>query len=161
MGALRDKIQQDLNFAGFADETKRVYLSAAAALAKFHRRSPTEMTQDHVRMYVGHLFGRGLSAGRIRQHLSSIKFLFGKTLGRPELVAFLSWPTEPDRLPVVLGAQQVHALLEALISPIYRVLFTTVYGTGLRICEACQLETRDIDSARGVVHVRHGKGNKA
>lgn len=112
-------------------------------------------------MYVGHLFGRGLSAGRIRQHLSSIKFLFGKTLGRPELVAFLSWPTEPDRLPVVLGAQQVHALLEALISPIYRVLFTTVYGTGLRICEACQLETRDIDSARGVVHVRHGKGNKA
>ena len=42
MDALRDKMQQDLNFAGFADETKRVYLSAAAALAKFHRRSPTD-----------------------------------------------------------------------------------------------------------------------
>jgi site-specific recombinase XerD len=35
-----------------------------------------------------------------------------------------------------------------------------IYATGLRMSEACRLETQDIDAARGVVHVRHGKGGR-
>jgi site-specific recombinase XerD len=39
------------------------------------------------------------------------------------------------------------------------VFFTTVYGAGLRIAEGCRLQTKDIDAARGVIHVL-GKGDK-
>jgi len=35
-----------------------------------------------------------------------------------------------------------------------------MYASGLRLSEACQLRPADIDSRRGVIHVRHGKGAK-
>ncbi len=41
-----------------------------------------------------------------------------------------------------------------------RVFFMTVYAAGLRIGEACRLETRDIDAEQGIIRVRHGKGGK-
>jgi integrase/recombinase XerD len=36
-----------------------------------------------------------------------------------------------------------------------------LYGAGLRISEALALETSDVDGARGVLIVRHGKGDRA
>ncbi|MCA9599424.1 MAG: tyrosine-type recombinase/integrase, partial [Myxococcales bacterium] len=81
-------------------------------------------------------------------------------LGKPALVSFLSWPKDPVRLPVVLSAGEVSRLLDALATPRFAVFFTTVYAAGLRLGEACRLETRDIDAQRGVIHVRGGKGGK-
>ena len=88
-----------------------------------------------------------------------MKFLFEKTLGRPTEVSFLSWPTQPRPLAPVLAPDQVSALLAALRSPKYRLIAMVMYGAGLRVSEACALEVGDIDAARSVIHVRHGKGN--
>ncbi|HVZ32881.1 MAG TPA: tyrosine-type recombinase/integrase [Polyangiaceae bacterium] len=75
-------------------------------------------------------------------------------------MAFLSWPKDPKRLPKVLTEEQVSRLLDALESPKYRVFFTTLYATGLRLREASHLEVGDVDSARGLIHVRHAKGQR-
>ena len=53
------------------------------------------------------------------------------------------------------------AFLEALRHPVYQAIAMVLYGTGLRIDEALALEVSDIDGARGVLRVRHGKGNRA
>jgi site-specific recombinase XerD len=42
-----------------------------------------------------------------------------------------------------------------------RALITVMYRAGLRISEALALRVSDIDFRRGVVRVRHGKGDKA
>ncbi len=42
----------------------------------------------------------------------------------------------------------------------YRVCLSTIYGCGLRLLEGVQLQVRDIDSSRMLLHVRGGKGNK-
>jgi integrase len=49
----------------------------------------------------------------------------------------------------------------ALQHRVYRAIAMVLYGTGLRIDEALSLEVSDIDGARGVLRVRHGKGNRA
>ncbi|HEX3854392.1 MAG TPA: site-specific integrase [Polyangiaceae bacterium] len=160
MTALREKMMHDLRLAGLAEDTRDRYVSSIASFAKFHRRSPATMGQDEVRAWVRQLEASGIGAMRLNQHFAALKFVYGKTLGRPEVVSFLSTPKRPKKLPAVLSVEQVHRLLGALKRPKFRVLFTTIYATGLRISEGCALETADIDATRGVIYVRHGKGDK-
>jgi integrase/recombinase XerD len=160
MSVLRERMMHDLELARLAKDTCRVYLRAITKFAGFHRRSPADMGQDEVRAWVKHLEAGGISATQLNVTFAALKFLYRKTLARPEVVSFLSTPRRPKTLPVVISAEQVERLLGALELPKFRVLFTTIYATGLRISEGCALETGDIDAARRVIEVRHGKGDK-
>jgi integrase/recombinase XerD len=156
---LRDKMMQDLKLAGYALRTQKTYVECIGLFAQFCWE-PGQAGQEQVRDWVAKLEQSQVGPQRLRQHFAALKFLFTKTLGRPEPVSFLSWPSDPQRLPTVLSRGQVSALLGALESPKYRVFFTTVYATGLRLNEACHLKATDIDAPRGVIHVRNGKGRK-
>src|SRR3970040_347040 len=156
---LRNRMMQDLRLASYAHKTQKTYLECIGLFAQFCWE-PAQADQGQVRAWVAQLEKSGVGPQRLRQHFAALKFLFGKTLERPEQVAFLSWPKDPRRLPTVPSAVQVSALLGALESAKYRVFFTTLYATGLRLKEACHLKTTDIDAARGVIHVRVGKGGK-
>ena len=155
MTMLKDRMMQDLKLAGHALKTQKTYLECIGLFAQFCW-SPEQADQAQVRAWVEKLQKSKVGSQRLRQHFAALKFLYGKTLARPEQLAFLSWPKDPKRLPKVLTEEQVSKLLDALESPKYRVFFTTLYATGLRLREASHLETGDIDSARGVIHVRQG-----
>jgi site-specific recombinase XerD len=118
------------------------------------------MGQEEVRQWVEHLGTKGLSPQRLRQHYAALRFLYAKTLGRSEVVSFLSSPKDRKRLPVVLSVAEVARLLEQVTEFRYRVFCATLYGTGLRIGEACRIQTCDIDASRGVIHVRNAKGGR-
>jgi site-specific recombinase XerD len=151
----------DLELAGYVPKTRLIYLNAIRDFARHFRRSPAELGADDVRVWLARLSKEScLSPQRVRQHMAALKFLYTKTLWKPENVSFLSWPSDPQKLPTVLATDEVERLLGALDGAKYRVFFTTVYATGLRLLEACRLETRDIDAARGVIHVREAKGRK-
>lgn len=159
MTLLKTRMMQDLKLAGHAPKTQQAYVECIGLFAQFCW-SPEQADQAQLREWVEKLQKSKVGSQRLRQHFAALKFLYTKTLARPEQVAFLSWPRDPKRLPKVMTEEQVGKLLDALESPKYRVFFTTLYATGLRLREASHLEVRDIDAARGVIHVRHGKGLK-
>ena len=92
--------------------------------------------------------------------VSGLRFFFGTTLGRPEVVEMLPYGKRPKRLPTVLSVEEVARLLEVAKPGRERVLLQTAYACGLRISELLSLQVTDIDSARMVVNVRQGKGAK-
>ena len=159
MGKIGDQMRQDLALAGYARETQRMYWSDARALVKRFQKPATDIGREDLRAYVDELCASGVSPSRIKQHFAAMKFLFEKTLGRPSEVSFLAWPAQPRPLARVLAAEDIVALFAALRSPRFRAVAMVMYGAGLRIGEACALEVTDIDAARGVIHVRHGKGD--
>ncbi len=160
MQPVLEQMSSDLALAGYAIRTRATYLHAARDFAAFHRRSPDELDRAALREWVRHLCARGLSAQRLRQHYAALRFLFARTLGRADAVSFLSWPKEPDRLASVLSPEEVYAILNSFREPKYRTFFTVLYATGLRLREACLLETRDVDATRGVIRVRNAKGGR-
>jgi site-specific recombinase XerD len=159
MGKIRDRMQQDLLRAGYARSTVDVYLACVRDFVFYSGgRSPLRLGQDEMRAYLVELEGRGLSPQRIRQHLAALKFLYGKTLGRPQEIAWISFPRAKRRTPNVLSGSEVVRLLDAIDSVPCRAVASVCYGAGLRVDEALRLEVTDIDSKRGLLHVRAGKG---
>lgn len=155
MGQLRDRMMHDLERAGYVPETRHIYLNSIRDFAQHHRRSPEVLGPDDVRAWIDVLTtARKIGPQRIRQHIAALKFLYTKTLWKPENVSFLACPPDPKRLPAVLSVEEIERLLAAFTHPKYRVFFTLVYAAGLRLTEARRLETRDIQAARGVIHIR-------
>jgi len=76
-------------------------------------------------------------------------------------VSFVSYPKRHKPLPTVLSVEEVGALIAAVRNARYQAIVMVLYGAGLRIAEALTLQVTDIDAGRGVIHVRHGKGDKA
>jgi integrase/recombinase XerD len=53
-----------------------------------------------------------------------------------------------------------HRFLDAMENPKHHALLMTAYAGGLRLSEVARLRVADIDSARMVLHVRQGKGER-
>jgi integrase len=161
MESVIDRMRQDLTRAGYAKSTQGHYIRTATAFIDGVDRPVEALGQDDVRQFIGKLEAKGKSASWMKMHLAALVFLFSKTLGRPNEVSFISFPRQHSPLPTVLSVDEVGVLLEALHHRIYRGIALVLYGTGVRIEEALSLEVGDIDARRGVIHVRHGKGDKA
>jgi site-specific recombinase XerD len=161
MGQLRDRMKADLDLEGYAERTKQEYLRCAEAFVAHYMRPPEDLGEIEVRCFLLHLIRvQDVMAPTLKMYVGAIKFLYEKTLRRPEVVARLPWPKVPRPLPDILSAAEVVRLLEAIPSIKHRAVITTTYAAGLRISEACRLQPGDIDSERRLIHVRAGKGAK-
>jgi integrase/recombinase XerD len=156
-----EQMRQDLALAKYAERTQTNYLQVVHELRAYCGCDVAEATREQVRGFVEAITGRGRSASWQKNKLSAIVFLYRKTLGRPEMVSFISLPKQHSPLPTVLSIEEVNALLRAIRRPRHQAIAMVMYGAGLRIAEALALEVGDIDGARGVLRIRHGKGDKA
>ena len=154
------RLESDLRMADRARGTIQQYLASVRRFEEFLGLGLEEADQSSIRRWVEHLQGQPIGPERLRCHYSALKFLYGRTLGQPDKVAFLSMPRKDAPLPTVLTAAEVQRVLDGFLVAKYRVFFALIYATGLRIREASLLETRDINAFQQVIHVRNGKGGK-
>lgn len=158
MGEIRDRMAADLTIADYSAETRTIYLRHARQFTAHFMRSPEEMGEDEVRQYLLHLIqDRELSGVTLRQARAGLKFLYAVTLKRPVEVEWIPVPRRRKRLPLVLSGTEVTALLAAVRNPMYRVILSATYASGLRIGEACSLRPEHIDSKRKLIRFC-GKG---
>lgn len=161
MGTLHDRMQADIRVRRYSPRTEKEYLRCCFHFARHFMRSPAGMGEAEVRSFLVHLVEvQKVSPSVQKMYVAGLKFLYGATLNRPEVVERIPWPKIPKVLPDVLSPEEVVQVLGAVQSLRDRMVVTSAYAAGLRISEACGLSVGDIDRFRNVLHVRSGKGNK-
>ena len=160
LSRLRRRMIEDMTVRNLSPATQRSYLHAVAKFSRYFGRSPDRLDIEDVRAYQVYVVAQGISWPALNQTVCALRFFYGVTLGRNEIPERIAYAREPRKLPVILGADEVVRFLEAVPSLKTRTALTTAYAAGLRASEAVSLEVADIDSARMLIQVRHGKGAK-
>jgi integrase/recombinase XerC len=178
-----DYLQQQKSFSPLTTRNYR------QALEDFRQRNPTlswwEITRPQAKQYLYHLAQKTklLPASR-RLRIAALRSFYHQAMREKKVAENpfkrLSLPKLAKRLPIFLTPQQIKQLLE---SPLARwtahqqkkrppgapwtewqmrrdlAILETLYGSGLRIAEVCQLQRADCDLTTGLLRVL-GKGRK-
>src|SRR5260370_24079094 len=135
MTALRRRMIDDMTLRNLSPATQQSYVYAVAKFSRFFGRSPDQLGVEEVRAYQIHLAGRGLSWPHLNQVSCALRFFFGVTLGRKDVVDRIVSAKKPTKLPIVLSSEEVVRFLQAVPGLRSRAALTTAYSAGLRVCE--------------------------
>jgi site-specific recombinase XerD len=160
MSPLRRRMIEDMTVRNLSPATQRSYIHAVSKFSRYFGRSPHKLELEDVRAFQVHLVSTGISWPALNQIVCALRFFYGVTLGEAVIPERIPYAREPRKLPVVLSPDEVVQFLEAVSSLKSRVALTCCYAAGLRASEVAGLCVADIDSARGVILVRHGKGGR-
>jgi len=161
MTELRKRMIECLQLRGLSERTQEAYVRAVRQLSEHYHKSPALLTEEELRQYF--LFIKNVkhySRPTMTVAICGIKFFYERTLQREWQTFNLLRPAPAKKLPVILSKEEVRQILSGLKLPRYKVCLKTIYSCGLRLQEGTNLQVADIDSARLMIHVRHGKGAK-
>src|SRR5712692_6741334 len=152
---------EDLQIRRYCPTSIRMYLRAMAEFDKHFGKAPDRLGAEHLRQYQLFLIQeKKASRSSFIQTVCALRFFYTHTLRRKISMERIPFPRRERKLPLILSRPEVKALVEAPSDLRHRTLLAILYGCGLRVSEVTELKVSDIDSARNVLRVRHGKGRK-
>ena len=166
-----EAFDDDLRRRAVAEKTRDAYASDCrqfAAWAEDGEIDPAHVNVRTLRRYAAAQSEAGIAPSTIARRLAALRGLFRTQMqigAREDNPAeLLSSPKKPQRLPHVLKAGEVAALLESIpaTTPLElrdRALFELAYACGLRAEEIVSLDLESIDFDAETVRVE-GKGSK-
>lgn len=156
-----NQIRQNLRMRGYSLRTEKVYLYWIKDYIRYHKlQHPIGLTGDHVVAYLSYLANsRDVAINTQKSALNALAFLYNQFLNQPLGDLGFKYAKRQRRLPIVLSAQEVQMILKTL-SGRDKIVFSILYGSGLRITECLRLRIQDIDFHKGSLTVRDGKGGK-
>ncbi len=161
MSELRKRMIECLQLRGLAERTQEAYTRAVRQLAAHYHKSPDRISEAELRQYFLYLKNvKHYSRPTMTVAICGIRFFYEQTLQRNWAIFGIVRPAPEKKLPVILSLAEVRQILAGVRLPRYKVCLTTIYSCGLRLQEGTHLQVADIDSARMMIHVRHGKGAK-
>lgn len=155
------ELRQSLRMRGYSMRTEKTYSYWVADFIRFHgMQHPSNMGPDQVVAYLSFLANnRNVAINTQKSALNALAYLYNQFLERPLGDIGFTYANRPRRLPVVINRSEASSILDAL-GPRDRLIFSLLYGSGLRITECLRLRVKDINFDQGSLNVIDGKGNK-
>lgn len=131
---LHKRLEKKIIVSGKGMSTLNNYMRCISHLALHFNCLPTQLDLEQIEDYLMHLKKKGASEADFKLTVFGLKFLF-RTEGLDDQAIKLPSIKRDKKLPVVLSAAEVKALLKVPTLLKHRVLFGILYGCGLRCHE--------------------------
>ena len=161
METYREQMQRDMVLRNLSPKTQYMYHKAARAIEDHFRRPPDQLNEDDVKSFLHSIVtDKKLSQSSLKITYSALRFLYETTLGKGWIIDKIPYPKTVKALPHVLDKTEVRRIIEAASNLRQKAMLMLTYSAGLRAKETARLRITDIDSARMLIRVEQGKGNK-
>jgi site-specific recombinase XerD len=98
----------DLRIRHYSPRTIETYIACIRAFARHFGRSPDRLGPDEIRTYQRFLIDeKRASWSSFNQTVSALRFLYGVTLDRKDVIPRIPYPKQETKLPVVLSLDEV------------------------------------------------------
>ena len=144
-----------------AEKTRKSYLQAVTGLEDFHKLPADVLNNDQIQDYLlDCIQEKELAWSSCNVLFCGLKKYYTGYLGRDD--SEFSIPPRPRsrQLAILLNPREVKSILLATGNLKHKSLLALIYGSGLRVSEAVNLEPHHIESNRMMVRVEQSKGRK-
>jgi len=157
-----ESIRHILRTKHYSIQTEKAYLLWIKRFILFNqKRHPKDMGEQEVSNYLTYLaVNRQVTSSTQNLALCSIVFMYKHVFERElTLLSDTVRAKAPTRVPMVLSNKEATAIINVLKPP-YHLMFSLLYGSGLRKAELLALRIKDIDFDGNSIYVFRGKGAK-
>lgn len=155
------KLKRSVELSGKSQSTLTNYARCLAHTALHFKCSPLELDEEQILDYLHVLKSRHKtpSDSFFKHTVYGLRYAY-RIYGMKEKQIVLPCIERPKKLPVVLSCNEVKQLLKAPKLLKHRLVLAMLYGCGLRCFELRNLQLKDLDFDRRMLHIRQGKGRK-
>jgi integrase/recombinase XerD len=158
---LRTRFNNYMVLRRFSPSTIKAYTKAVEGLALYYNEPPDKLTTDQVQAYLLYLIQEKKRAwSTCNVAFSAYRCFYLEILKRDKADFHLPKRPRSHELPKLLSTQEVKRLFNVIKNVKHRTLLLTIYGGGLRVSEAVNLQLHHIESSRMMIRVEQGKGRK-
>ena len=165
-----DKVQKDkikqfkywLQSKRYSESTIGTYIDSIQTFLKYYAtKNLNEITNDDLINFNNeYILANNYSASYQNQIVNAVKLFFRSIENKQIQPELIHRPKTPKLLPNVLSKEEIKLILNAHGNIKHKAMLSLIYSCGLRRSELINLKLTDIDSKRGLVIIRQGKGRK-
>jgi len=150
-----------MRLTGLRPVTINNYARRVSVVATTLGKLPEDLTTDDAEEFIRRAAATGISNINAATTCVALKFYVSRTLKKPwHLTQFPRVHRHRKRRSRPLTRDEILQLLDRTRPGRFRILFALIYGSGLRLGEACRLKTADVDFHSYKIYIRDGKGGR-
>ncbi len=155
------KLKRSIELSGKSQSTLTNYARCLAHLSLHFKCSPLDLDEEQILDYLHVLKSQHKtpSDSFFKHTVYGLRYAY-RVCGMKEMRVVLPSIERPNKLPVVLSRSEVRQLLKTPKLLKHRLVLAMLYGCGLRCFELGNLQLKDLDFDRRMLHIRQGKGRK-
>ena len=155
------RLKERLILKGYSRKTIKAYISQVNQFKKYINKDLLKTNQKEIKKYLIYLKStKNNSSSYINQAISAIKFFYKEIYPNIDINLNFPRPKKDKKLPDVLSKKEVYKIINSLDNIKHKAILSLTYSSGLRVSEVVKVKVRDIDSKRGLLHIKNGKGKK-